>query len=149
MKYALAVLLLGLVCCGPSLAQDKTARRKKSAELLEEFGEGYKILTTRHWILVYKADVEWVKACGKMLERTHDTFVATFEKAGFKLKKLEEDLVGVLIGEEFQVRAFSRSTGSVKNEQAFSLEGLTGQPEKVVEAGGGLGVPSHALKNSF
>jgi hypothetical protein len=56
--------------------------------------------------------------------------------------------VGVLIGEEFQVRAFSRSTGSVKNEQAFSLEGLTGQPEKVVKAIGGLGVPSHALKNS-
>jgi hypothetical protein len=57
--------------------------------------------------------------------------------------------VGVLIAEEFQVRAFSRPTGSVKNEQAFSLEGLTGQPEKVVEAVNGLRVPSHALKNSF
>ena len=57
--------------------------------------------------------------------------------------------VGVLMGEEFQVRAFSRSTGSVKNEQAFSLEGVTGQPEKVVEAVNGLRVPSHALKNSF
>jgi hypothetical protein len=56
--------------------------------------------------------------------------------------------VAVLIGEEFQVRAFSRSTGSVKNEQAFLLEGLTGQPEKVVKAVGRSGFPSHALKNS-
>ena len=83
MKYALAVLLLGLACCGPILAQDKAARNKKSAELLKEFGEDYKIFTTRHWILVYKADLEWVKSCGAMLERTHDTFVASFEKAGF------------------------------------------------------------------
>ena len=57
--------------------------------------------------------------------------------------------VGVLIGEEFQVRAFSRSTGSVKNEQTFLLKGLVFQSEKVVEVGGGLEFPSHALKNSF
>ena len=106
MKYRLTVLLLGLACCGPILAQDKAARNKKSAELLKEFGEGYKIFTTRHWVLVYKADVEWVKACGEMLERTHDTFVATFEKAGFKLNKLEEDLVGVLIGDEKDFREY-------------------------------------------
>ena len=58
MKYCLTVLLLGLACCAPSLAQDKAARDKKSAELLKEFGAGYKIFTTRHWILVYKADLE-------------------------------------------------------------------------------------------
>ena len=100
MKCALAVLLSALVICSPAQAQDESARRKKSAELRKEFGDGYKVFTTRHWILVYKADIGWVKACGEMLERTHDTFVATFEKAGFKLRKLDEDLVGVLIGEE-------------------------------------------------
>jgi len=106
MKYCLTALLLGLACCGPVLAQDKAARSKKSAELLKEFGGNYKIFTTRHWILVYKADLEWVKSCGAMLERTHDTFVATFEKAGFKLGKLKEDLVGVLIGEEKDYREY-------------------------------------------
>ena len=126
MKYALAVLLLGLACCGPILAQDKAARNKKSAELLKEFGEGYKIFTTRHWILVYKADVEWVKSCGEMLERTHDTFVATFEKAGFKLKKLEEDLVGVLIGEEKDFREYM--------ERKRSQSGRSGPPR----GGGGV-----------
>ena len=100
MKCALAVLLSALAICSPAQAQDESARRKKSAELRKEFGDGYKVFTTRHWILVYKADIGWVKACGEMLERTHDTFVATFEKAGFKLRKLDEDLVGVLIGEE-------------------------------------------------
>ena len=126
MKYCLTVLLLGLACCGPVLAQDKAARKKKSAELLKEFGEGYKIFTTRHWILVYKADLEWVKSCGKMLERTHDTFVATFEKAGFKLKKLEEDLVGVLIGEEKDFREYM--------ERKRSQSGRSGPPR----GGGGV-----------
>ena len=126
MKYRLTVLLLGLACCGPVLAQDKAARKKKSAELLKEFGEGYKIFTTRHWVLVYKADVEWVKACGEMLERTHDTFVATFEKAGFKLKKLEEDLVGVLIGEEKDFREYM--------ERKRSQSGRSGPPR----GGGGV-----------
>ncbi len=106
MKAALAVLFAALVACSPAEAQDKSVRREKSAELLEEFGAGYKIHTTRHWILVYKADVEWVTACGEMLERTHDTFVATFEKAGFKLGKLKEDLVGVLIGDEKDYREY-------------------------------------------
>ena len=127
MKYALTVLLLGLACCGPVLAQDKAARKKKSAELLKEFGDGYKIFTTRHWILVYKADVEWVKSCGKMLERTHDTFVATFEKAGFKLKKLEEDLVGVLIGEEKDFREYM--------ERKRSQSGRSSSPPR---GGGGV-----------
>lgn len=126
MKSGCAALLLGLVCCGPSLAQDNAARKKKSAELLDEFGGGYKILTTRHWILVYKADVEWVKACGEMLERTHDTFVATFERAGFKLRKLEEDLVGVLIGDEKDFREYM--------ERKRSQSGRTGPPR----GGGGV-----------
>ena len=78
MKAALVVLFVVLAACSPAVAQDKSARREKSAELLEELGAGYKIHTTRHWILVYKADLEWVKACGKMLERTHDTFIETF-----------------------------------------------------------------------
>ncbi len=126
MKCGFAALFLVLVCCGPSPAQESAARRKKSAELLDEFGEGYKVLTTRHWILVYKADVEWVKACGEMLERTHDTFVATFEKAGFKLKKLEEDLVGVLIGDEKDFREYM--------ERKRSQSGRSGPPR----GGGGV-----------
>ncbi len=126
MKHSLTLVLLVLACCGPSLAQDKAARRKKSAELLEEFGGGYKIFTTRHWILVYKADLEWVKSCGAMLERTHDTFVATFEKAGFKLGKLKEDLIGVLIGEEKDFREYM--------ERKRSQSGRSGPPR----GGGGV-----------
>ena len=126
MKAALAVIFVALLVCSPAEAQDKSARRKKSAELIKEFGEGYKVLTTRHWILVYKADVEWVKACGEMLERTHDTFVATFEKAGFKLNKLEEDLVGVLIGDEKDFREYM--------ERKRSQSGRSGPPR----AGGGV-----------
>ena len=126
MKAALAVIFVALLVCSPAEAQDKSARRKKSAELIKEFGEGYKVLTTRHWILVYKADVEWVKACGEMLERTNDTFVATFEKAGFKLNKLEEDRVGVRIGDEKDFREYM--------ERKRSQSGRSGPPR----AGGGV-----------
>ena len=38
MKAALAVLFAALVLCSPAEAQDKSVRREKSAELLEEFG---------------------------------------------------------------------------------------------------------------
>ena len=40
MKAALAVLFAALVACSPAEAQDKSVRREKSAELLEEFGAG-------------------------------------------------------------------------------------------------------------
>jgi len=56
---------------------------------------------------------------------------------------------GVVIGKKFQVRAFSRSACSVKNEQPFLLKGLVFQPEKVVKPVDWFVVSSHALKNSF
>ena len=42
----------------------------------------------------------------------------------------------VVIGEEFQIRAFARATGPVKNKEAFSLERPIGQTKKVVEGVG-------------
>ena len=55
---------------------------------------------------------------------------------------------GVMIGKEFQIRAFARSAGSVKDDQSFLLKRLIFQPEEVVKAFGGLRFSSHALKNS-
>ena len=51
----------------------------------------------------------------------------------------------VVIGEEFQIRAFARATGSVKNKEAFSLERPIGQTKKVVK---GVGLARLALHAS-
>jgi len=50
----------------------------------------------------------------------------------------------VVIGEEFQIRTFARSTGSMKNKQAFLFERTIGQSEKVMEATIGFRLAFHA-----
>lgn len=50
----------------------------------------------------------------------------------------------VVIGEEFQIRTFARSTGSMKNKEAFLFERTIGQSEKVIEAISGLRLSFHA-----
>ena len=42
----------------------------------------------------------------------------------------------MMIGKEFQIRAFARATGSVKNQETFFLERLIGQAKKVVKGVG-------------
>jgi hypothetical protein len=50
----------------------------------------------------------------------------------------------VVMGQEFQIRTFARSTGSMKNKEAFFFERTIGQSEKVIEATIGFRFAFHA-----
>lgn len=50
----------------------------------------------------------------------------------------------VVIGQEFQIRTFARSTGSMKNKEAFFFERTIGQSKKVIEATSGFRLAFHA-----
>jgi hypothetical protein len=77
----------------------ETADQRKAA-LLKECGEGFEVRETDHWLIVHKADPNWVDSAAKMLERTHDLYFEQLGKAGFELQPLGQKLVCVLIGNQ-------------------------------------------------
>lgn len=93
------ITLAILIFAGPAAATAQSEAEK----LLEEFGDGYETRDTEHWIIVSKAEKDFVDQVEATLERTHEVFFEQFENLGMELKPVRERLVCILIGnhEEF------------------------------------------------
>jgi hypothetical protein len=69
-------------------------------QLRREFGGGFRIFHTNHYVVCYNCDSDFARSCGSLFERLHRAFTNYFLKAGFEVKASEYPLVAVVFGEE-------------------------------------------------
>lgn len=82
-------------------------------ELLKrEFGDGFRIHLTRHFLVVYNAEEQWSRLRAALLERTHDVYYNTLRRLGYRPMPLTERLVCVLFADHESYQAYAQRTDS-------------------------------------
>jgi hypothetical protein len=65
-------------------------------ELLSEFGTGFDIHETEHYLIVYNTSKPYARWCGQLLERLYSAFYKFWKERGFNLHEPEAPLVAVV-----------------------------------------------------
>ncbi|MCH8978000.1 MAG: DUF1570 domain-containing protein [Armatimonadetes bacterium] len=86
--------LAALLALGSAAHAQETVREK----LERDFGEGFSIHKTEHWLIAHSTTDERARLVGESLERVRAEFVRTFESIGFEIEEPGEPLVFVVYG---------------------------------------------------
>lgn len=64
--------------------------------LLSEFGAGFEVLETEHYVIIFNTSKPYARWCGQLLERLYSAFYKFWKDRGFELKPPEAPLVAVV-----------------------------------------------------
>ncbi len=78
------------------LAAAAHAQQTVRERLQRDFGEGFSIHETEHWLIAHSTTDERARLVGESLERVRAEFVRTFEGIGFEIVEPSEPLVFVV-----------------------------------------------------
>ena len=84
--------LAALLAAATAAHGQQTVREK----LERDFGEGFSIHETEHWLIAHSTTDERARLVGESLERVRAEFVRTFEGIGFEISEQDEPLVFVV-----------------------------------------------------
>jgi len=115
-------VLWAIVTATALAATADDANEQLKAALRRDVGEGCEIRETAHWLIASKADVKWVDAAARMLERTHDFFFEQFKKAGFEPQPLRQTLVCVLLGDQEEFAQYLERVRDSSGQPAAAVQ---------------------------
>jgi len=81
------------------LATAAHAQQTVRERLERDFGEGFSIHETEHWLIAHSTTDERARLVGESLERVRAEFVRTFEGIGFEIEEQDGPLVFVVYGD--------------------------------------------------
>lgn len=80
-----------------------------SKRLKEEFGPGFDVVTTKHYVICTNTSREYAKWCGMLFERLFDAFANYWKSRGLKLTEPEGPLVALVFATEAQFGKYATS----------------------------------------
>ncbi len=93
-------------------------RKEIAPLLLEEFGDGFEVHLTEHYVVVYSTSKDYAQWCGMLFEKLYDKYKGIWTRKGLELREPEFPLVAVIFsnkgtfdryGEEESGQAFSKT----------------------------------------
>jgi len=70
-----------------------------SKQLLAELPQGFSVLRTPHYLILYSTSKEYAQWCASLFERLYTAFVGFWTRKGFKLSEPEFPLVAIVFGD--------------------------------------------------
>lgn len=83
-------------------------RKEMIDRLREEFGAGFDIHETVHYVICYNSDREFARSCGQLFERLHAALVNYFKIRKFAVQESEFPLVAVVFASDTDFRTYAQ-----------------------------------------
>jgi hypothetical protein len=94
---------------------------ERAASLQAEFGPGFEIVRTTHYIIITNASPAYGRWCGRLFERLQTAFLAHWKRAGLELAPPQHFLVAVILAtpEEYARVAQAEAGGAIAGSLGF------------------------------
>ncbi|HUG94485.1 MAG TPA: DUF1570 domain-containing protein [Planctomycetaceae bacterium] len=84
-----------------------------SRQLLDEFGPGFEVITTRHYVICTNAGRKYAEWCGSLFERLMDAFLNHWRSRPLRLAEPSSPLIAIVFASEQEFSEFAeRDAGS-------------------------------------